>query len=358
MSFKSVVSAMMSSKKDIFPIENDMNIAHTIANVTRKNAQEFGFSTEDIAKITTAILECTTNIVKYAYSGFAQIEFIQEKKDRYLKMVFEDKGPKIPDIVQAFAHGYSSSNTLGLGLNVILNSMDSMKVIPKEDGMRIVVKKYLEFSKNECQFFKEFKHCSIGFKSLPYTFLHESGDCALSVLQENGDILFAHWDISGHGSQEVFRNSQILKKYLTTFEEYSLDEIVTLVNSYFLRDESLREFSFLIASLSHTTNTIDVRQFGNISFSTVQNAQVKRYHVNSASMGKQYITPYTIALDSIDIFISYSDGVNVKDLKGDILCMYGCDSYEISDLILQKYHDINDDASVLTLKIGKDISYE
>jgi serine/threonine-protein kinase RsbT len=45
-----------------------------------------------------------------------QIELVENERKSGVRLVFEDKGPGIPDIELALKEGYSSGNGMGLGL--------------------------------------------------------------------------------------------------------------------------------------------------------------------------------------------------------------------------------------------------
>ena len=73
--------------------------------------------------------EAGLNILKHAKRGEVRIYQIKNG----LKLVFEDFSNSL-DIKKAFLKGYSTSKTLGIGLNLILNVVDEMEIIPKKDG--------------------------------------------------------------------------------------------------------------------------------------------------------------------------------------------------------------------------------
>ena len=83
----------------------------------RARAIEAGLSLVDQTKIITAASELARNMLDYGGGGVATIELVQDAARRGLRLVFEDKGPGIPDIQLALKDGYTSGNGLGLGLS-------------------------------------------------------------------------------------------------------------------------------------------------------------------------------------------------------------------------------------------------
>lgn len=79
--------------------------------------QEIGFSVLAQTRIVTAVSELTRNIVVHAGQGSMAVYHTNRKRNtRGLKCVFKDQGPGIEDIEQAMKEGFSTSNSLGLGL--------------------------------------------------------------------------------------------------------------------------------------------------------------------------------------------------------------------------------------------------
>ncbi|MEO8242647.1 MAG: anti-sigma regulatory factor [bacterium] len=93
--------------------DGDVVVARQMA---RKRAGELGFSRVDQALIATAISELARNIVHYAKSGHIEITEVNRGRRFGLQVVASDQGPGIADIDLAMTDGYSTGNSLGLGL--------------------------------------------------------------------------------------------------------------------------------------------------------------------------------------------------------------------------------------------------
>lgn len=82
----------------------------------RRFAVEAGLGLVDQTKIVTAASELARNTLDYGKGGQALIEVVQAGPRRGVRIVFEDKGPGIPDIALALKDGYTSGKGMGLGL--------------------------------------------------------------------------------------------------------------------------------------------------------------------------------------------------------------------------------------------------
>ena len=82
----------------------------------RALAVESGLSLVDQTKIVTAASELARNTLDYGGGGEVRMEVVSDGGRRGVRLVFEDRGPGIPDIQTALRDGFTSGSGLGLGL--------------------------------------------------------------------------------------------------------------------------------------------------------------------------------------------------------------------------------------------------
>lgn len=117
--------------------EQDINILMLRAKEYFKN---YGISDVKVIELTTIISELGYNIVKYTKKG--TIEF--NINNQYITIIAADKGDGIEDITNSICEGYSSSGTLGLGLNAIVRLSDEFDIQTSKNGTIITVKKVIK----------------------------------------------------------------------------------------------------------------------------------------------------------------------------------------------------------------------
>lgn len=102
-------------KREVVPIatSNDVVIAR---QKVRQWAVDLRFSLVDQTKLVTAASELARNALDHGKGGSMTVEVLANGSRSGLRMVFEDKGPGIPDIDQALKDGYTSAGGMGLGL--------------------------------------------------------------------------------------------------------------------------------------------------------------------------------------------------------------------------------------------------
>lgn len=121
--------------------ENDIVLARQRG---RDLAARLGFSSTEQTLIATAISEVARNIVLYARTGQILLAAIHERGRRGLRIVAQDQGPGIADPVLAMRDGYSSGDSLGMGLPGARRLMDEFELDTEVGrGTTVVLKKWL-----------------------------------------------------------------------------------------------------------------------------------------------------------------------------------------------------------------------
>jgi serine/threonine-protein kinase RsbT len=109
----------------------------------RALAQKLGFTGSQSTLITAAISEVARNIVDYARHGEIILAGTQDGARHGIKIVARDEGPGISDIAQAMQYGYSTRNSLGVGLPGAKWLMDEFDIESKlGKGTTVTMKKW------------------------------------------------------------------------------------------------------------------------------------------------------------------------------------------------------------------------
>lgn len=83
----------------------------------RELMAEMKFSLLDQTRVVTAVSELTRNMIVHAGKGqMTIVRYDNEGNRTGFKCIFEDHGPGISDLDLAMKEGYSTVNSLGLGL--------------------------------------------------------------------------------------------------------------------------------------------------------------------------------------------------------------------------------------------------
>lgn len=79
-------------------------------------AAAIGLSTLEMTKFVTAASELARNTLVHGGGGTMTMQDIQRDGKPGLQLDFEDQGPGIADVSMAMRDGYTTANSLGLGL--------------------------------------------------------------------------------------------------------------------------------------------------------------------------------------------------------------------------------------------------
>jgi serine/threonine-protein kinase RsbT len=115
----------------------------TARQAVREWAVGAGFSLVDQTKIVTAASELARNTVLHGGGGTVRLEALNDGDRRGLRLVFEDRGPGIPDVETAMKDGYTTSGGLGLGLGGARRLSNEFEITSRPgEGTRIAITRW------------------------------------------------------------------------------------------------------------------------------------------------------------------------------------------------------------------------
>jgi serine/threonine-protein kinase RsbT len=116
----------LESKTIALEHNHDIAIAR---NEVRALAAALGFRMLDQTRLATVASELARNIVKYGKGGRLIAQPTEDAGGRQaLRLIFEDKGPGIPNIEEAMRDGFSTGRGLGKGLPGSKRLVDEFKI--------------------------------------------------------------------------------------------------------------------------------------------------------------------------------------------------------------------------------------
>jgi serine/threonine-protein kinase RsbT len=137
-------SLLPSSAVDIWEIRIDKEAdIVAVRQRVREIAKEHRFDQFAVAALTTAASELSRNVWVHARKGVAHINVLQNGNKIGVELEFVDQGPGIADLNRALAGGYSTANSLGLGLSGTKRLVDEFSIDTEAGrGTRIVIRKW------------------------------------------------------------------------------------------------------------------------------------------------------------------------------------------------------------------------
>ena len=133
---------MTIARSEIFRVRSSEDIVQ-VRQTVRAWGTDIGFSLVDQTKIVTAASELARNTVIYGGGGTVELELIEDHTRKGLRLIFEDKGPGIPNVELALKDGYSSGTGLGLGLGGAKRLSNEFEIHSKAgEGTRVTITRW------------------------------------------------------------------------------------------------------------------------------------------------------------------------------------------------------------------------
>ncbi len=129
-------------------IEGDFVNAGKASSAVKKTLKQLNVDPGIVKRVVVALYEAEVNAIAHAYGGKVLVDIDSDK----IKMVVADKGPGIPDIVQAMQEGYSTARPevrdmgfgAGMGLPNMKKNVDLLNV-SSEVGVGTTVEMVVNF---------------------------------------------------------------------------------------------------------------------------------------------------------------------------------------------------------------------
>lgn len=130
-------------RSEVIELASEMDMLKA-RQAVRACALELGFKLIDQTKIVTAASELARNTLIHGKGGHMRLEVLHNGLKKGMRLVFEDKGPGIPDVDRALQDGYTTGNGMGMGLGGSRRLVNDFQIETKVgEGTRITIAKWI-----------------------------------------------------------------------------------------------------------------------------------------------------------------------------------------------------------------------
>jgi serine/threonine-protein kinase RsbT len=105
---------MVATSSETIPVASEADVV-AVRRSVRESAAKLGFSLVNLTKIVTAASELARNTLIHGRGGRMELTTLNGPRVG-IRLVFQDKGPGIPNIDLALRDGFTTGSGLGLGL--------------------------------------------------------------------------------------------------------------------------------------------------------------------------------------------------------------------------------------------------
>jgi serine/threonine-protein kinase RsbT len=114
-----------------------------VRQTVRALAIEIKLSLVDQTKVVTAASELGRNLLVYGGGGEVRLDIVRDGARNGLRVIFEDRGPGIPDVEQALKDGFTTGTGLGLGLGGARRLVNDFNIVSNAaEGTRVTITKW------------------------------------------------------------------------------------------------------------------------------------------------------------------------------------------------------------------------
>ncbi len=126
---------------ETIPVQSEPDVV-AVRRRVRDASAKLGFSLVDQTKVVTAASELARNTIIYGGGGTMQLDLLNGPRNG-LRLVFEDKGPGIPDVELALRDGFTTGGGLGLGLGGAKRLVSDFEISSRPgEGTRVSITRW------------------------------------------------------------------------------------------------------------------------------------------------------------------------------------------------------------------------
>jgi len=123
------------------PVQSESDVV-SVRRRVREVSARLGFSLVDQTKVVTAASELARNTINYGGGGTLQIETLNGPRIG-LRLIFEDRGPGIPDVELALRDGFTTGSGLGLGLGGAKRLVNDFEIVSRlGEGTKVTLTRW------------------------------------------------------------------------------------------------------------------------------------------------------------------------------------------------------------------------
>lgn len=133
---------MVVARTELLPVRSESEVV-MVRQQVRAWCLELKLSLVDQTKMVTAASELARNTLIHGKGGTVDLQMVEDGERKGLRLVFEDKGPGIPDIELALKDGYTTGHGMGLGLGGSRRLVNDFEIHSQPgEGTRVAITRW------------------------------------------------------------------------------------------------------------------------------------------------------------------------------------------------------------------------
>lgn len=327
---------------------DDRSYFSIIKKTIHAQAENAGFETRKLGDLDLIVSEMTSNLYKYAKGGEILTGIFGTEENRYIEIISIDYGPGMSDPQRMMTDGYSSSNTLGMGMGSIKRLSDEFDLYSLRDWGTIVLSRLYRKPKGK----PEINALSISICPMVINMPGQttSGDGTYYKQTDNFFKLLVA-DGLGHGPEANFAVNEAVKAFRVC-PYHSPAEILRFLHSSTLKT---RGMVAAVVVFDFKKKVWQVAGVGNIAVRMSNFLEVKNLMSYNGIVGHNIpntISDQEFSLSDFHQMTLCSDGIKSRWDIGKLTGIHRCDLSIQAAAIYKESARRNDDTSVVIVKIN------
>ncbi|MFC1824763.1 SpoIIE family protein phosphatase [Thermodesulfobacteriota bacterium] len=339
------------------PIEDRSSVG-ACRRKANQSAARSGFTNIEIEEIAISVTELVTNVLNHGGGKglFVICGIGDEQGHEGIEIWCFDYGEGILNTWIAVRDGYSSRNSLGIGIGSMQRLSDEFEINPQElpEPIKSVIPSQMPIG--TCIYLRKWltntkwtggsRNLIIGAASRPKPGETFNGDCYIVQHLSKVVSLAVVIDGLGHG-KEAHLASQLAKERILSRPNLPLD---TLMNDVHVSIRGTRGATVGIALLDTASGKLVYTGIGNIEGQVVNESKARSLTSLGGIVGHNIRTPriFEYEYKNMDNLVLYSDGIASGWQNRAI--NWRQQPQQIAEEILNHHSRINDDATILVLR--------
>jgi anti-sigma regulatory factor (Ser/Thr protein kinase) len=275
-------------------------------------ASKMGFPDVAVGEVAILVTELVENVVRHG-GGRGELRFgeLTQEGRRGLEIICSDGGPGL-DRARAFSDGFSSGNSLGIGLGAVARFADSCEARTPEGGQgsEIVVIKWLPADSTGPPQAAPWHaaRVEVGARSRPYPGASVNGDAYAVRFLDPARVIAAVIDGLGHGVEAHLAASEARAH----IELHAGAELSELFEGLGRRLRNTRGVVAAVADIDLDARTLRFAGIGNIEASVIAGDGVLQLVSTGGIIGHnvRHLRPFEYAWRPGQTLMMCSDGVH------------------------------------------------
>lgn len=308
-----------------------------IAQEEAKNlARNFNFKEKSAYEISIIAGELASNIFKYGRKP-GEIKILYHPESAYIEIIAQNHDTGIPE--EAFQDGYSTSNSLGIGLGAVKRLSDEL-IYEGTETTQIRAIKWRD---------TPISRTDVAVLSYPLMGSEaENGDGY--IVRHNHTEMVGVVDALGHG-EEAHRSTVEVKEFIEGNHSFSVDKLITGIHEQL---KGKRGVSLSLMKINYKANQIEFSGVGDVTTRIYVPSEDKPIcpltHDGIVGENLRNVKINRFELIPNSIIVMFSDGVshalNVP------VSMHNLCAMDLVHELMQKYGKSTDDRTLLVAVLG------